>query len=133
MEFRLRRISFSREPRLVHGEDPNPFERIARRPYRGSPIHVCLHTTGLESLSDEQALILKELCAPYRRAAIKLSRTPGNPPGDWPSISGFEIERWNEEKGTVLATRGSTQIGTGIHTPNRWDANPTSTVPRPEC
>ena len=62
MAFRVRRVSFDRTSRKG-GTEPNPFDRIARRPYQGSPLRLCFHTAGLASLSDEEKLIVKELWA----------------------------------------------------------------------
>jgi len=132
MEFKLRRIRFGRGYRIVGAEDPNPFERLTRRPDYGSPLRLCFHTRGLTGLSGEPAAIIAELCAPYRKKALHITRTPGEAPSDWRDFPTFELSRWSDDTGTVSVDRGSTSIMTGVQPLRDWAYEIRKRLEKPE-
>lgn len=119
MELRLKRLDFERNSyRARLEEEPNPFERVARLPNHGSLMRLCFHTEGLARLSGEQAMARDELAAEYRRKAVVISSTLGDPPPQWGEPLAFTIERWSSETGTVWLTQGDTRIQFGHCCPN---------------
>lgn len=105
-ELYLPRLCFDRLGSL----EENPFARATRRPDFGDPMRICLHTAGLKDLNDEQRFIVTELCAPYRRRALEVFRTPGEAPPEWAEVPFFEVERYEKETGTLWIKQGERRV-----------------------